>query len=68
MTDKKNDNTLWQDAVRNYLKNVQIAIKILNGKESFPPTYQEIHCHMISDVRIEDSRRKARFFCRWTHN
>jgi hypothetical protein len=26
-----------------------------------PPTYQEIRCHMIFDVKMEDFRRKARF-------
>jgi hypothetical protein len=59
--DKENDNTLWQDAVRKEINNVQIVFKILNGGESVPPTYQEIHCHMIFDVKMEDFRRKARF-------
>jgi hypothetical protein len=27
----------------------------------FPPTYQEIRCHMIFDVNMEDFRRNARF-------
>jgi hypothetical protein len=43
------------------MKNVRIAFKILNGEESVPPTYQEIRCHMIFDVKMEDFRRKARF-------
>jgi hypothetical protein len=43
------------------MKNVRIAFKILNGEESVPPTYQEIRCHMIVDVKMEDFRRKARF-------
>jgi hypothetical protein len=47
--------------VRKEMKNVRIAFKILNGEESVPPTYQEIHCHMIFDVKMEDFRRKARF-------
>jgi hypothetical protein len=59
--DKENENTLWQDAVRKEMKNVRIAFKILNGEESAPPTYQEIRCHMIFDVKMEDFRRKARF-------
>jgi hypothetical protein len=29
--DKENDKTLWQDAVRNEMKNVIISFKILNG-------------------------------------
>jgi hypothetical protein len=58
--DKENDNTLWQDAVRKEMKNVLIAFKILNGEESVPPAYQEIRCHMIFDVKMEDLRCKAR--------
>jgi hypothetical protein len=30
--DKDNDNTLWQDAVRKEMKNVIIALKILNAE------------------------------------
>jgi hypothetical protein len=48
--------------VRKEVKNVRIAFKILNGEESAPPTYHEIRCHMIFDVKMEDFRRKARFF------
>jgi hypothetical protein len=59
--DKENDNTLWQDAVSKEMKNVRIAFKILNGEESIPPTYQEIRCYMIFDVKMEDLCRKARF-------
>jgi hypothetical protein len=59
--DKENDNTLWQDAVRKEIKNVRIAFNILNGEEAVPPTYQEIRCHMIFDVKMEDFRLKARF-------
>jgi hypothetical protein len=59
--DKENDNTLWQDTMRKEMKNVRIAFKILNGEESVPPTYQEIPCHMIFYVKMEDVRRKASF-------
>jgi hypothetical protein len=43
------------------IKNVRIAFKILNGEESAPPTYQDIRCHMIFDVKMDDFRRNARF-------
>jgi hypothetical protein len=59
--EKENNNNLWQDVVRKEMKNVRIVFKILNGEESVPPTYQEICCHMIFDVKMEDFRRKARF-------
>jgi hypothetical protein len=57
----KNDNTLWQDAVRKEMKNVRIAFKLLNGEEYAPPTYKEIHCHMIFDVKMKNFGPKARF-------
>jgi hypothetical protein len=59
--DKENDNTLWQDAVRKEMNNVRISFKILNGEESVPPTYQEICCHVIFDVKMDDFRHKVRF-------
>jgi hypothetical protein len=43
------------------MKNVRIAFKILNGEEPAPLTYQEIRCHMIFDIKMEDFRHKARF-------
>jgi hypothetical protein len=43
------------------MKNVRIAFQILNDDDDIPPTYQEIRCHMIFDVKMEDFRRKARF-------
>jgi hypothetical protein len=58
---KENDNTLWQYEVRKEMNNFQISFKFLNGEESVPPTYQEIRCHMIFDVKMEDFCRKARF-------
>jgi hypothetical protein len=47
--------------VRKEMNNVRNASKILNGEESVPPTYQEIRCHVIFDVKMEDFRRKSRF-------
>jgi hypothetical protein len=59
--DEENGNTLWQDAIRKEMNNVRIAFKVLNGEEAIPPTYQEIRCHMIFDVNMEDFRREAWF-------
>jgi hypothetical protein len=58
--DKENDDTLWKDAVKKEIENFRIAFKILNGEELIPPTYPEIRCHMIFDVKMEDFCRKAR--------
>jgi hypothetical protein len=46
------------------MNNVRIAFKVLNGEETIPPTYQEIRCHIIFDVKMEDFYRKARFVAR----
>jgi hypothetical protein len=62
--DEGNGNTLWQYAIRKEMNKVRIAFKVLNGEEAIPPTYQEIRCHMIFDVQMEDFRRKARFVAR----
>jgi hypothetical protein len=43
------------------MNNFRIAFKVLNCEEHIPPTYQEIRCHMIFDVKMEDFRRKVRF-------
>jgi hypothetical protein len=59
--DKENDNTLWQDSVRKEMNNDRISFQILNDDNAIPPTYKEIRCHMIFDVKMEDFWRKARF-------
>jgi hypothetical protein len=43
------------------MNNVRIAFTILNGEESFPPTYQDIRCYMIFVVNMEDFHRNAQF-------
>jgi hypothetical protein len=43
------------------MKNVRITFQMLNEVDAIPPTYQDICCHMIFDVKMEDFRRKARF-------
>jgi hypothetical protein len=40
---------------------VRIAFQTLEDDETIPPTYQEIQCHMVWDVKMEDFRRKERF-------
>jgi hypothetical protein len=59
--DEGNDNTLWQDTIRKEMNNVCIAFKVLYCEDAIPPTYQEIRCHMIFDVKKKYFRRKARF-------
>ena len=59
--DKENGNNLWEEAIRKEMKAVQVAFKILNDGEKAPPTYQEIRCHMVFDVKMDSFARKARY-------
>jgi hypothetical protein len=43
------------------MNNVRIAFQIFNYDDAIPPTYQNIFCHMIFDVKMKDLWRKARF-------
>jgi hypothetical protein len=43
------------------MNKVRTAFKVLNGEEAIPPTYQEIICQMIIDVKMEDFPRKVQF-------
>lgn len=58
--DKRNGNTLWQDAIAKEMKNVRVAFNILPDGSRAPVGHQKIRCHMIFDVKMEDFRRKAR--------
>ena len=40
---------------------MKIAIKILENGEQIPVGFQQIGCHLVFDVKMEDFRRKARF-------
>ena len=59
--DKVNGNTLWADAIRKEMDAVRVAFKVLDSDEAVPATFQQIRCHMIFDVKMEDFRRKARY-------
>ena len=60
-TDQANGNKLWQDAVHLEIEKVRVVFKILRNNEKPPPTFQEIHCHLVFDIKMEDFHRKARF-------
>ena len=58
--DKKNGNTLWQDAIKKEMKNSRMAFHFL-GKDDKPPVgFKEITCHLVFDVKM-DLTRKARY-------
>ncbi len=54
--DRKNNNTLWADAIAKEMKEVRIAFNILPDGHSDPIGYHKIPCHMIFDVKMEDFR------------
>ena len=58
--DTRNGNTLWQDAIKKEYDNVKVVFKLLKDRETVLPTFQEITCHLIFEVKF-DLRRKARF-------
>jgi hypothetical protein len=61
LLDMEYGDTMWQDALRKEMKNVSVALKVMNGDKAIPPIYQEIHSHMIFDVKMEDFIRNAHF-------
>ena len=58
--DQKNGNTLWQDATRKEMSNVEVAFKFLDDGTSLPIGFKKITCHLIFDVKF-DLTRKARY-------
>ncbi|KAI2494563.1 hypothetical protein MHU86_19978 [Fragilaria crotonensis] len=42
------------------MAKVQVAFQVMDDKTNPPPTFQEIGCHLIYDVKMEDFQRKAR--------
>ena len=57
--DKENGNTRWRDAIVKEMDAVKTAFKMLDEGKDPPPGYQQIDCHMIFDIKMEDFRRKA---------
>ena len=57
--DKKKGDTFWRDALDKELKNVWIALKLLQDDENILVGWKEITYHIIFDVKF-DLRRKAR--------
>ena len=59
--DRKNGNTLWQDAIKAEMDTVKVAFRVLEPDEEIPPGYQQIECHLVFTVKMENFRRKARY-------
>ena len=59
LLDKKNNNTLWRDAVKKEMTNVLVAFKMLDSGENLPVGYSKLSVHMVFDIKL-DLTRKAR--------
>ena len=57
---KNNGNTFWDNAIAKEMNHLNIAFDIMSDLERVPNGYQQICCHMIFDVKMEDFRRKVR--------
>ena len=58
---KNNGNHLWRYGIAKEINAVMIELKILYVGEKHPPTYHEIRCHMIFDIKMEDFRKNSRY-------
>ena len=58
--DRANGNTLWQDATRKEMANVEVAFKFLDDGSNVPIGFKEITCHLIFDIKFTLDR-KARY-------
>ena len=58
--DRENGNNYWEEAIKKEYDEVSVAFKLLKDNQQVPPTYQEITCHLIFEVKF-DLRRKARY-------
>ena len=56
---ENNGNNMWRDGIAKEINAVFIEFKLLDEGEKIPPTYQDIRCHMIFDIKMEDFWRKA---------
>ena len=58
--DKQNGNTLWQDATKKEMRNVEVAFRFLDDGSRVPIGFKKITCHLIFDIKF-DLTRKARY-------
>ena len=56
--DKKNGNTLWQDAIQRDEKCKDCIPNYTQGQEA-PNGFQYANCHMVFDIKMEDFWWKA---------
>ena len=58
--DRKNNNTMWRDALNKEMTNVGVAFEILSEGKKAPPGWRGVTGHLIWDLKM-DFTRKARW-------
>ena len=56
--DKETNSQMWTNSSDKEMKDVRVALQALDNSEPIPIGYEFVRCHMIFDVKMEDSRRK----------
>ena len=51
---RKNGNTFWADSISKEMKNVKVAFSILPDSQKAPIGYQQMNCHIIFDIKMDD--------------
>ncbi len=60
MLNKKNENTLWVDAIDKEMKEVKVSFEVLEDGERVSVRYQHVPMYMVFDVKMKDFGCKAR--------
>ena len=58
--DRKNNNTFWRDAIDKEMRDIGVAVDILDAGVKPPPGYSKTSGHLVFDVKM-DFTRKARW-------
>ena len=51
--DKRNENTMWMDALAKEMFNAGIAFEVLEDKQSAPPGWSKVTGHLVWDVKMD---------------
>ena len=52
---------MWRYGIAQDINEVMVAFKLLDEGQNPPPTYQEIRCHMIFDIKMEYFQQNDRY-------
>jgi hypothetical protein len=57
--DHENGDTQWHEAVRKEIDAVKVVFRVIDDDEVIPPGYQQIGCHLIYTMKMENFCRKV---------